>query len=674
MPVPASAGLTYPLAGNLEGVSCPAVNTCVAFGFQTLANGQENQSVETWDGMSWSVRNTTGVDFDNNGVSCVSAAFCMLVGPDYAASWNGSTVTRLTTPIPSSADGQSIAGSSLQSVSCASADACVAVGWLSSDSAIDEEGWEDVPYAEVWNGATWTPDVAPLPPAPPEGQGYYGSEFDSVSCPSATFCVAVGTANGTAQTSIIDTWNGSTWSVVPLPASDVQQLYLYGISCSSSTSCVAVGSGESSSSQGVFYSEVWNGTSWSPEIVPSSATPGTAGEAVSCTSSTACTAVLSSGTVGGLVEEWNGESWSPQTTVSLPEAPGFADISCANPVSCMVVGTNRDLPPGTPLAELHQASGWSLTPPTLTAPEGSALDAVSCTSRTACTAVGSPTQGGGVIVERLTGRGWELQSAPSPIGAAVKAVSCTSATACTLVGFQDAGMLTERWNGQSWSLDSIGLPAQYDGLSAVSCTSASVCIAVGGGAQALSERWNGRSWSSESVPLPTEGLITQNGITASALTGISCRSSHRCVAVGTYEIDVDRGPDYTKPLAESWNGSRWALETPSPQTVLSTVSCPSTTDCNAVAQQWNGTSWSLGPDPNAVLNSISCMTADACTAVGSGRIDHWNGKRWMLEPSAPGLPAATFNAVSCISARSCVLVGSNRGANGLAVPLVERLG
>jgi hypothetical protein len=343
----------------------------------------------------------------------------------------------------------------------------------------------------------------------------------------------------------------------------------------------------------------------------------------------------------------------------------------------MLVGTNNDSYTSSPLAEIRQASGWSLAPAPLTAPDSTSLDAVSCTSRTACTAVGSPSHGG-VVVERWNGRDWRLQSAPSPPGAAVKAVSCASATACMLVGFEDTGMLTERWNGREWSLDTIGSPGssadglEFEGLNAVSCTSASACIAVGGesegvdvGGAVLAERWNGRDWSSE--PLSTTALGS-----ASTLSGVSCRSRDRCVAVGTYIVAQGRGPDVAGTLAEGWNGSRWSRQAPLQATRLSAVSCPSSTDCNAIAQRWNGRSWSLGPNPNAVLNSISCVTADACTAVGSGRIEHWNGSLWKRQPAARGLPVATFNAVSCVSTRTCVLVGSRQNAAGIRVPLIER--
>ncbi len=687
--VPAPSGLTYPLWGYFDAVSCPAVTDCVAAGSQTLEDGQTTEAAETWNGTSWSVQSIADpTDRNITSVSCASATACILVGDttsnqSFAESWNGSAWSLLATPTPSS--GNAKVSSSLTSVSCVAADACVAVG--SSGGA---------PYAEVWNGATWTPELPPQP-APSNG-----GALNAVSCTSATACTAVGNYTYTTNTPLVDEWNGSTWSVVtvPLPAAAWSSspssnfAALNGVSCASSSACVAVGL-YSTDATGVAmpYSEVWNGTTWSPQMM-ASPPPGLSldtgdGASVSCTSPTACAALFGpsagdgppgSGTgPGGLVEEWNGASWSTQSTVSLPELPYVLGLSCASTVSCMLVGSTGSAYPADnpsnaivyPLAEIRQSSGWSLAPAPLTAPDSSSLDAVSCTSLTACMAVGSPSPNGGVVVERWNGRDWQLQSAPSPAGAAVEAVSCASATACMLVGFQESGMLTERWNGRTWSLDTIGSPDSGGGLNAVSCTSANACIAVGGGdgGAALAERWNGRDWSSESVPLPP---AQPSGSSSSTLTGVSCRSRDRCVAVGTYRISYSEDSSLTGTLAEGWNGSRWSLQAPSQRTGLSALSCPSTTDCNAIAQQWNGRSWSLGPNPNAGLNSISCVTAHACTAVGSGRIEHWNGSLWKPQPAAPGLPVATFNAVSCVSTRTCVLVGSRPTAAGITVPLIER--
>ena len=62
-----------------------------------------------------------------------------------------------------------------------------------------------------------------------------------VSCPSETFCAAVGRADTSTDTeTLIEMWDGSSWSVVTSP-SPANNFLEGGVSCTSPTFCVAVG-------------------------------------------------------------------------------------------------------------------------------------------------------------------------------------------------------------------------------------------------------------------------------------------------------------------------------------------------------------------------------------------------------------------------------------------------
>ena len=78
-------------------------------------------------------------------------------------------------------------------------------------------------------------------------------------------------------------------------------------------------------------------------------------------------------------------------------------------------------------------------------------------------------------------------------GGALSGVSCTSGSACIAVGSFGPGYgpLAERWNGSSWSLQRPPDPADDYGFDGVSCASSRHCIAVGGGDEPLAERWDG---------------------------------------------------------------------------------------------------------------------------------------------------------------------------------------
>ncbi len=365
-------------------------------------------------------------------------------------------------------------------------------------------------------------------------------------------------------------------------------------------------------------------------------------------------------------------------------------------------------------------SNWAITPaPSPGGTNGSGLERVSCTSATACTAVGSYDNGAGArvtLAERWDGSTWTVQPTPNPSGATFSdllGVSCTSATACVAVGFSysqsgngppgPAQTLVEHWDGTAWTIQSSpqppGLPPSSD-LYGVSCTSATACTAVGSYTQnaytkrptylTLAERWDGSAWTIQSTPNPS-GTAT----TSDLLSSVSCSSATACTAVGSAN-DLSSYPQTYMTLAEHWDGSTWTIQ-PTPaepagtQPDLSSVSCTSATACTAVgfywngstqvtlAERWDGTAWTIQPTPNPPgtdpgLAAVSCTSATACTAVGSyGNADsqyatlaeRWDGTSWTIQatPNPTAGPSsgsgASFGGVSCPSATSCVAVGTN---------------
>ena len=176
--------------------------------------------------------------------------------------------------------------------------------------------------------------------ASPNTSSSQSNFLNGVSCVSSTSCIAVGSYyNGSVDQTLVESWNGTSWSIVASPnTSSSQYNYLNSVSCVSSNSCTAVGN--YSNSQTLV--ESWNGTSWS--IVASPNVPGSQYNylnGVSCVSSTSCIAVGSHyGTsVQTLIESWNGTSWS---IVASPSVPGsvhdLAGISCLGSTSCTAVG------------------------------------------------------------------------------------------------------------------------------------------------------------------------------------------------------------------------------------------------------------------------------------------------------------------------------------------------
>jgi hypothetical protein len=347
------------------------------------------------------------------------------------------------------------------------------------------------------------------------------------------------------------------------------------------------------------------------------------------------------------------------------------------------------------------ASGWSLqTTPNPAGAMNSFLPGDSCTSATACTAVGYSINTSDTVTslaERWNGTAWSIQATPNPagaVGSSLAAVACTSGTACTAVGdyFNSSNIestVDERWNGTAWSVQPTPNPAGANSseLVSVACTATRSCIAVGSYMKtasshplSLAERWNGTAWSILTTLNPT-------GNRGTSLTSVACSSATACTAVGNWFNTSNT----EVTLAERWNGTVWSIQTTrNPTTHLSElfgVACSTATACMAVGsyintsflelalvERWNGTTWSVVTTPTPtgstgwLLQAIACATAKGCNAVGESfssaevpltLAEKWNGTSWTIKPS-PNPATATASdllAVSCLPT-ACTATGN----------------
>ena len=359
-------------------------------------------------------------------VAAVAACVVAITAPGAAAA-PGPGWSVVPTPSPAGATESALFG-----VACSSAGACTAVGYFQASN-------RSAPLAERWDGTAFS--VQPVPRAG------FSSMLHGVSCPAANACTAVGasrifTGGGEFRfVPLAERWDGTAWSIQPLPGPGVAALY--GVSCPAVSDCTAVGAGGA---------EQWNGSAWSPEPVPSppGAVPGTVfPRAVSCPAVSDCIAVGS-------------------FSVSTSSSSGLR-----------------------PLAERWDGSAWSVLP-VPTPAGGGALDGVSCSAATACTAVGghrfSP-QGLSVLTlaERWNGTAWSIQPTPTPLGAGdagLNGVSCPAANACTAAGAfgnpPGSNTLAEHWDGTAWSIQPTPNPGRGDNfLDTVACPAPATCLATG---------------------------------------------------------------------------------------------------------------------------------------------------------------------------------------------------
>ena len=234
---------------------------------------------------------------------------------------------------------------------------------------------------------------------------------ENVSCPTATFCAAVG-AGGYGQT-----FNGKSWGAPTNidPSSNPSGHTLTSVSCPSASFCGAVDQAGNV--------VTFNGSSWSAPVAVD--TTRNSLTAVSCTSSSFCVA----GDVGGNGFTYNGSAWSgPVTINNVSNHEGIGGIACPSASFCVAVGERGDVETST-----NGGASWSPTPVTIASDN---LTSVSCPSTSFCVAVDT---GGNAYT--YNGSSW---SAADPIdtanglidGGEMRAVSCPSSSFCAAIDGQ----------------------------------------------------------------------------------------------------------------------------------------------------------------------------------------------------------------------------------------------
>ena len=256
-------------------------------------------------------------------------------------------------------------------------------------------------YAATYDGTRWSQPVR-LSTA--------GGQPDSVSCPTAGFCMAVDALDPSAFL-----FNGSTWRPAP-GINDPARTGMASVSCASPSFCAAVDNGSRAFT--------FNGTSWSPATAVD---PGNQLSTVSCPSASFCAAV----DYGPHVVTFNGTAWSKPSAID----PGsyLQAVSCATASFCVAVDRRGK-------AFTFNGSTWSAPvsalPNGLTMGEGGiSWPVVSCPASDFCAAV----DGADGNVATFDGSTWAApvnidstaaRSVNGPVLIFLMSVSCHSVTFC----------------------------------------------------------------------------------------------------------------------------------------------------------------------------------------------------------------------------------------------------
>jgi len=346
-----AASLNLGGTASVKSVSCSTASFCVAGGSFTNSSGGDQAFVSVYNGSSWTDSEiAASLNIDNhsqvNSVSCYSASFCV-AGGSYTAvgefgdrafvsvyngsSWTVSDIAALNTAYDSSGNVVSFnISSNVNSVSCYSASFCVAGGSYADSSHHNQA------FVSVYNGGSWTDsEIAASLNIDNDAQ------VNSVSCYSASFCLSGGSfrnSSAVGYQAFVSVYNGTTWSDREVAASlnTGGSASVGSVSCSTASFCVAGGSYADSSYNLQAFVSVYNGTTWSDREVAKSFTSNSQASvnSVSCFAPKFCVAGGSylGSTTGyqAFVSVYNGTTWSDREVAGSLNS-GNAHV---NSVSC----------------------------------------------------------------------------------------------------------------------------------------------------------------------------------------------------------------------------------------------------------------------------------------------------------------------------------------------------
>jgi hypothetical protein len=332
---PAAPPSGYRQPGELESVACPSVTLCFAAGIRSVDSQTSTLAVTDRDG-SWTtetspnIADATGADAEYVGaIACPAISDCWVVG-----SYEGSQ------------------------------------GYL--------------PLFEQGDGSTWTLVAGPTTPTLIFDQAV----LHGVTCLSVSDCWAVGASDGT----LTEHFDGTAWSIVPSANSGTaDQDVLNAVTCTSASACWAVGqqnrgtTGASNAGQTLI--EFYNGTSWSVVPSPNPLRGGDELLGVACPGAGLCWAV---GTVGTgktgydqpLVERLSQGHWTAVQS-HLPLGGFLPGVACSPGGPCWAVGANNKKQKATLIERLEGSKATA----ELRLP-GLGLNSVACPAAGSCWAVG----------------------------------------------------------------------------------------------------------------------------------------------------------------------------------------------------------------------------------------------------------------------------------------------
>ena len=477
----------------------------------------------------------------------------------------------------------------------------------------------------------------------PNPAGGNQAGMTGVSCAAPTSCMAVGSYTAAASGitfGVAERWDGSKWTplTVPDPAPNTAISSLTSVSCPTSSFCQAVGYYFTTTGGGGAYAARWDGSKWTAQSVENPAGYTTWLFGVSCISPTFCQAGGYKGTSAGqktFVQQWNGTKWSEIAVPSVEGAQAtlLESMSCTSTTRCVGVGSYQDTASQQHPVALHwDGAAWTLrTPPTPNGFKTGRLMAVSCGSSTECQATGVYLTEAGLraaFADRLVGGTWSALPIPYLANAReswLMGVSCESQATCLATGIYEnqAGQtipLAARWTGSTWEPQSPPyIPGNiFSTLESVSCVSL-MCMAAGytkattiGPTTAVASEYH--------MPVPVPGAVTEaaSNVTGSAAT-LNATIQPNGLAT-TYRFEYGPTTSYGSsapiPAAAAGSGQQAVLKS----TTVSGLAAQTTYHYRVVATNAEGSTY--GNNVSLKTAPSQYQSAFGTTGTGNGQFNH----------------------------------------------------
>jgi hypothetical protein len=249
-----------------------------------------------WDGSTWT-QTATSLFHAGQGVADIGPGNAWAVGM-HLQHWNGTTWTAQAFPDPAN-PGQTTTWGALGAISAHGASDIWVTGAYNTSTTCATTCEQT--FALHWNGTSWS--LVPMPPvnrSTDPSLDYALTSAEAISPPDvwAAGFTYDSTSPGSPLSTLVEHWDRTRWSVVPAPSPGTASA-LTGITASSAGSVWAVGYDTPTGAPGPqTLTLFWNGTSWATGPSPHPGSSSTLG-AVSAAPGTATTWAVGSNIPAG---------------------------------------------------------------------------------------------------------------------------------------------------------------------------------------------------------------------------------------------------------------------------------------------------------------------------------------------------------------------------------------